>query len=257
MSTEIRAISHDRTNRKTLELVLPFVRPGARVLDVGAGEGYFSQLLGEHARRTLGIEPSSVVHACDLFPGMFRYDAVPCDPIDASGRFPYDDASFDVVASIEVVEHLENQFQFVRELHRVLKPGGRAYVSTPNLLNLNSRLRFLHSGSGLLFDPLPLASNDPVHTSGHIHPITFYYLAYMLHRAGFADVRVHYDRRKRSAAVLAFLLGPFISIGHAGFVRRLRRKSPAVFAENAHLVGEINSWDMQVSRSIIVEGTKR
>jgi hypothetical protein len=42
---EIRPISHRSTNDKVLQLVLPRVKPGIRVADIGAGEGFFSQLL--------------------------------------------------------------------------------------------------------------------------------------------------------------------------------------------------------------------
>jgi SAM-dependent methyltransferase len=161
-----------------------------------------------------------------------------------------------LVCSLEVIEHLEDQFRFARELFRVTRPGGRAIVSTPNVLSANSRYRFLHSGFGVLFDPLPLSSSDPVHTSGHIHPIAFYYLAYLFRRAGFDEVRVHFDRRKRSAVALTVLLGLPIVLGHAAFLRRLRRKAPQVLAENRELLAQMNSWDMLTSRSIIVEGTR-
>ena len=100
-SREIRPISHASTNRRVLELVLPLVQPGTRVLDVGAGEGYFSHLLGEHVTTRFAMSPADVVHACDVHPEFFRYAKVPCATIDASGRLPYDDASFDVVCSLE------------------------------------------------------------------------------------------------------------------------------------------------------------
>jgi SAM-dependent methyltransferase len=254
---EIRRISHESTNRKVLALLARDADlPRHRVLDVGAGEGYFCRLLGERLRGTYGVVPRQVLRACDLYPDAFRYADVPCDRIGAAGRLPYEADSFDAVCSIEVIEHLEDQFHFARELHRVTKPGGRAIVTTPNLLNVNSRLRYLHSGFWLLFDPLPLSAQDPVHTAGHIHPVTFYYLAYLLRRAGFRRVEVHFDRRKTSAVLWALLAGAFILLGHAGFRSRLRRKRPVVYGENAALVAQVNSWDMLTCRSVILEGVK-
>lgn len=254
---EIRRISHDSTNRKVLALL---TRDGnlarRRVLDVGAGEGYFCRLVGEHLRAASGVAPAQVLRACDLYPEAFRYADVPCDRIDASGRLPYDADSFDAVCSLEVVEHLEDQFHFARELHRVTKPSGRAIITTPNLLNVNSRLRYLHSGFWLLFDPLPLSAQDPVHTAGHIHPTTFYYLAYLLHRAGFRRVEVHFDRRKTSAVWWTLLAGAFILLGHAGFRARLRRKRLAVYRENEAWLAKVNSWDMLTCRSVILEAVK-
>jgi SAM-dependent methyltransferase len=101
---EIRPISHQSTNDKVFALVRPYLRGGARVLDVGAGEGYFSKMVGDAVQAELGQPPSGVLAACDLFPQFFRYPGVPCDPINADGSLPYADASFDVVCSLEVIE---------------------------------------------------------------------------------------------------------------------------------------------------------
>ena len=68
---EIRPISHRSTNDKVLQLVVPLVKPGIRVADIGAGEGFFSQLLGEHVKSKLGLKPSDVITACDIFPSTF------------------------------------------------------------------------------------------------------------------------------------------------------------------------------------------
>src|SRR5690606_10957467 len=134
----------------------------ARVVDVGAGNGYFSQALGERLRAR-GLDPAEHLAACDVVPAEFRYAAVRCDPIAADGRLPYADASFDAVVSIEVVEHVENQFAFLRELARIARPGAPVIVTTPNTLNANSRLRTLLQGFPLLFDPLPLDRGDVRH----------------------------------------------------------------------------------------------
>jgi SAM-dependent methyltransferase len=251
----LHAFSHRRTNAKLLELVLADGLAGRRLVDVGAGEGLFTSWLGERLKAQ-GVVPATVLRACDLFPDQFRYPDVPCDPVDVGMRLPYPDAAFDVACSIEVVEHLEDQFHFIRELHRILRPGGRAFVTTPNLLNINSRLRFLRAGFWLLYDPLPLTTREPVHLSGHIHPITFYYLAYLFHRAGFSAVRLHFDRFKKSATALSILLAPVLVLGRLGFTWRLRRKQPAVYRENRHLVSPLNGWQMLRARTVIVEGIK-
>lgn len=255
MADTLRAYSHPSTNRRMLDLIAPTLQADGRVLDVGAGEGFFSQSKGELLQQR-GIAPGARLQACDLFPETFGYGELQCDALDAADAFPYPDATFDAAVSVEVVEHLENQFQFVRELYRVVKPGGVAFVSTPNVTNGNSRLRFLHSGFWLLFDPMPLSSYDPVHTAGHINPVSFYYLAYMFRRAGFTDVRVHVDRHKRSAAALAALVYPFLAVGRVLFRSRLRRLEPDSYRENASLVAELNRWTMLTARSVIVEGRR-
>ena len=252
---EIRRLSHASTNEKVYALIARDGLEGRRVLDVGAGEGYFSRLVGERLKAR-GIAPATVLRACDLYPAMFKYGDVPCDGIDAACALPYADGSFDAACAVEVLELLEDQFHFARELYRVTKPGGHAIVSTPNLLNVNSRLRYLASGFWLLFDPLSLSSRDPVHTAGHIHPVTAYYLTYLFHRAGFAEVRIHFDRHKRSAVAWCVLLAPVLLWGRWRLGARLARKNPAVFSENAGLIATLNGWGMLTSRSVVVEAVK-
>jgi SAM-dependent methyltransferase len=239
-----------------LALALPHVVPGARVLDLGAGEGYFSQLLGEVVRERYHREAAEIICACDAVPEHFRYDALSCDGVGEDGRLPYADGTFDLVCSLEVIEHVEDQFGFLREAFRVLKRDGTLLLSTPNVLNMNSRWRFLHSGFAQLFDPLPLDSRDIVHTSGHIHPVSYYYLAYAVHAAGFRDIAVHFDHVKRSAILQLILFGPAILIGRAGFLLRMDRKRPREMAANREVVSAMNSLAMLTSRSVIVAAKK-
>ena len=256
VENEIRPISHRSTNDKVLQIVLPLLERGIRVADIGAGEGFFSQLLGEHVKSKLGLEPAEVITACDIFPEYFRYPEVSCLKISADGRLPYDDESIDVACSLEVIEHVEDQFAFTRELHRILRPGGLAIISTPNVLNLNSRWRNLHSGFATLFDPLLLSSADPVHTSGHINPVSYYYLAYQLRRAGFASTSVAYDRFKDSARFLLIICGPMIWIGNQLFKLRLSSRKKDVAEENESILSEMWSLGMLTSRSVIAIARK-
>jgi ubiquinone/menaquinone biosynthesis C-methylase UbiE len=106
--------------------------PGARVLDAGCGEGVIVQ---EYAGR-LRIEGVDA---------NFRSDLVREGSVTA---LPYADGTFDEVLCLDVLEHLAfaEQPAALGELHRVLKPGGGALLSVPNLAHLQSRVHFLLQG---------------------------------------------------------------------------------------------------------------
>lgn len=252
----IRPISHQSTNDKVVSLVVRDLGPATRVADVGAGEGYFSSRIGQYVEQNLACQAAEVIYPSDVFPELFRYSAVQCAPIEGDGRLPYEDASIDIACSLEVIEHVEDQFLFTRELFRILRPGGRAIISTPNVLNANSRWRNLHSGFATLFDPLLLSSTDPVHTSGHINPVSYYYLAYQLRRAGFASTHVTYDRFKTSGRLLLALLSPFIYPANWLFRQKLQSRKEAVARENAGILDDLWSSSMLTARSIIVIADK-
>lgn len=226
------------------------------MLDLGAGEGYFSGVVGRYCEETLGVAPATILSACDVTPEIYRYPAVVCERLAADGRLPYPDATFDVVCSLEVLEHVEDQFAYSREVMRVLKPGGAAIISTPNVLNLNSRWRYLHSGFFTLFNPLPLSHVDVVHTSGHIHPVSYYYIVVAFLRAGAATVSVSYDRHKRSAMGLLVFLWPVLFLGGLLFRSKLRRRDPKVHNENAGVLTATGSLGMLTARSVIVRVTR-
>lgn len=247
-------ISHVKTNQKVFDLLHRHDLSNVSILDVGAGEGYFSKLLGESIEGRYSVPPKKILRACDLFPENFKYGGVTCDRVDQSGKLPYEDNSYHYVCSLEVIEHVENQFAFVRELHRVLKKSGRAIITTPNILNINSRIRFLHSGFWLLYDPLSSSTNHPVHD--HINPISLYYLTYMLYKAGFREVHLHFDKVKRSGLIYCFFLYPLLFLAGQGYNRRIKRKYPEIYRENREILRHMNRLPSLVSRTIILEGIK-
>lgn len=111
--------------------------PRGRLLDIPAGEGPVRQ-----AAERLGYR----VVALDLFPapGFRGVRADACAPL------PFAASSFDVVLSMEGIEHFEDQAGFLRECARVLRPGGRLILTTPNVLHLNARLASFLTGQRLL-----------------------------------------------------------------------------------------------------------
>ncbi|MGH3664994.1 MAG: class I SAM-dependent methyltransferase [Egibacteraceae bacterium] len=102
---------------------------GLRVLDAGCGEGYGAAIMAESAAEVVGVELVADVaaHARAAYPDVGFVPADVCD-------LPLDDASFDAVVSLQVVEHLPDPGRFLAETARVLRPGGQFVCATPNRL---------------------------------------------------------------------------------------------------------------------------
>ena len=174
--------------------------PGARVLDIGAGEGALSARL-----QAAGLS----VAACDLVPDHFHVPGVECRRCEPSGALPFPDGQFDLAVAVEVLEHIDGHDRFFAEAARVLKPGGALVFTTPNILSLKSRIRFLFTGSFYSFKPLTPFTRDPVHQ--HISPFTVNRYEWMLSQHGFRVCRVTTDKLQTTSLLLSFL-APVIAL---------------------------------------------
>jgi 2-polyprenyl-3-methyl-5-hydroxy-6-metoxy-1,4-benzoquinol methylase len=151
---------------------------GAKILDAPCGDGEISIELAK-----LGFEISAVDMVDELLPEARTALANRFRIADMTRPLPWPDASFDVILCVEGIEHLEDAFAFLREMHRLLEPGGILIVTTPNIISLRSRTRFF--GSGFYnCDPRPLdeTARHPMH---HIGLRTFSELRYVLQTSGF------------------------------------------------------------------------
>jgi SAM-dependent methyltransferase len=234
-----------------LELLAHVDWENSRLVDVGAGRGHLVHQLGEELEAR-GISPAEHLSACDLIPDSFAYEKITCEQIRPDGSLPFADESFEIVVSIEVIEHVENQFFFWRELARIARPGALVIVTTPNVLNINSRLRYLFTGFPLLFEPLSLDAHDPRRLSGHIHPVTPYYLAYGALRAGLKTPTFHADRVKASAVALALPAWPLLWLGRLRHRLRWQRKQREIFEQNRLLLDTQNGWTLLTCRTAVV-----
>jgi SAM-dependent methyltransferase len=132
-----------RLHRYRYAALLDALRPvpkGAHVLEVGVTPGQCTQLLVEAGYRVSGVDlnPTNRKALWDRLGVEVRQANLEREPI------PFDDNTFEAIVFSEVIEHLVySPLPVLREFHRVLRPGGRAVISTPNELYAKSRMRTL------------------------------------------------------------------------------------------------------------------
>src|SRR5262249_40266134 len=104
-------------------------KPG-KLLDIPSGPGYFAQTA--HA-------PGFDAIAAEIDPSLHVLSGVRYEQVDMAQPMPFPENSFDYIVSIEGIEHVENQYLFLRECYKALKPGGRLFMTTPNVSSLQNR----------------------------------------------------------------------------------------------------------------------
>ena len=218
-------------------------------LDVGSGTG---ELLGL-------IRQRYSVHsfACDYTD---RWMQLPGQEVHIvhldRDPLPFPDGHFSLVTCVETMEHLENFRALIREVFRVLRPGGLAVFSTPNILNVRSRLRYLSSGFYNLFGPVLLDRPEIQGARGHISPINWFYLGHTLASSGFQDLRVSVDKyQRRSFLIFSLLLLP-LRLSNVAVYRRDKNKYKTLNEGNAWMVQRMNSRDLLLGRTLVVSASK-
>lgn len=192
----IRPLAHEVIYAKVARILE--VLPHGTILDVPAGEG----ALAAHLLR-LGLE----VRCCDLHPEIFRLPRVEIKQGDLSDSLPYADSSFDYVACIEGLEHIENPHQALREFNRLLRDRGHLILSIPNTLNIEERFKWLLYGYTSHFKPLSRGYLESLghewvgaeEVALHINPIAYPELRYILEKYGFEILRLYRDKPKKNS----------------------------------------------------------
>lgn len=117
---------------KAYHVAAPLV--SGELLELGCGEGRGVELLLPGCTSYLGLDKIEAVmeRLRQRFPSA-QFESSVFPPI----QLP--DNSFDTVVSFQVIEHIRNDALFLSEIHRILKPGGRALLSTPNIRMTLSR----------------------------------------------------------------------------------------------------------------------
>jgi SAM-dependent methyltransferase len=132
--------------------LLSEVRRGEIALDLGCGAGAFTAVLAGAGAAVVGIEvaETAIVRARTAHPELDLRLA----PID--GPLPLDDGGVELVWASEVIEHVADTERWLREVTRVLAPGGRLLITTPNHPRLALAARGIERYSEPLGDHLHL-----------------------------------------------------------------------------------------------------
>lgn len=136
MSTHERA-HHDEANNVTYqrcqfayEYAIDFIK-GKRVLDVGCGNAYGTALMAKNANEITGLDydQSTIDSNKETYKdiGNLNFQRGTIPPL------PFEDNSFDVITAFQFIEHIEKRNDFLKDCIRVLKPGGKVLVTTPNI----------------------------------------------------------------------------------------------------------------------------
>jgi len=195
---------------------------GKVVVDLPAGDGRMSQALS-----ALG----ATVEPFDLYPEFFKAEGLVCRPADLERDLPIPSGHADYVVFQEGLEHLPDQLRPLREFNRILKPGGRLILTTPNASSLRARLsHFLLEGYFLNKLPINETSAirffDPAarrYYFGHVFLIGAQRLRILARVAGFKVARVH-PNRYSVASVLLGVLYPVLWLTNLWAYRQTRQR---------------------------------
>jgi len=206
---------------------------------------------------------------CDLYPEFFGIEGIRCQKADLASTLPLADGSADVVLCQEGIEHLADQLHAFREFNRVLKPGGKLLITTPNISNLRAKIGLLCTGAEV-FSQLPPTEADAIWFGenrsdqfyfGHVFLISLQRLRVLGSIAGFQLRCIHPTRASWGCVMLCGLF-PLMALANLYAYWRCRRRfghvdpswAGAVYAQVAKLNLHPN---VLFGKHLFVEFTKR
>lgn len=153
------------------------------LVDIGCGNGG----LWPHVNSYIGSYTGIDIICYDGFPRHLPFIQHNLEV----GDIPLAEAAIDIVVSVETIEHVENPRAFMRELTRLVKPGGWVVVTTPNQLSLLSKLTLLFKNQFNAFQDAP--GQYPAHITALLE-IDLYRTAA---ESGLENIKIYYSNQGR------------------------------------------------------------
>jgi len=196
-----------------------------RVLDIPCGQGALADRL-----RKQGFK----IFCGDYDSDNYRIQGGHLLRLDLNCNLPYKDDTFDCVTSVEGIEHIENPHLLIREIVRVLKGGGHLVITTPNIMNIKSRLYFLLRSYFTDFKHFSQPEDQRELLGLHINPIPFGELNYILKKYGFQIKTISCNKFTKKYPLLMPFLKPLIYM-----MTRKKNKEADILLRKELLDGDI------------------
>lgn len=222
------------------------VPSGKKLLDLSSGDGDTSEMLARQGYQVV---------ATDYGPQRPMRGVARVAGVDLNSFLPFRAASFDAVDLVEVIEHIENQAQLIREIARVLKPNGVVLITTPNVLNVMSRLRFLFTGF-VRGRVRPVHHTSKPRPAPNIYLLHFYELYYLLFHYGFEIAELKKARIKFAARLFTILFWPFMWLFSLIAVIKAE-KDPVQRRLNWQILAYLFHPALLLSDNLVVKARKR
>jgi 2-polyprenyl-3-methyl-5-hydroxy-6-metoxy-1,4-benzoquinol methylase len=170
--------------RKMARIIDSLNLENKNIFDIGCYDGTFLDIIENRNNNFFGLEASDwgVERCCEKNINVQQYF------FNDKNKLPYENNFFDVVIAGEIIEHIYDTDFFLEEIYRILKPGGKVLVSTPNIASLGRRL-FLLFGINPIIELSPNESDS----SGHIRYFTFKTLRRLLQKHKFGVIGIKSD----------------------------------------------------------------
>lgn len=158
-----------------IDVALKIDRGGHRLLDIGCGDGTLGYFAKEKYKEVYGVD--IVEGALEIA----RKRGLTTIRVNLNEeKLPFDEQFFDTVTCLDVIEHIFDPRNLIKEISRVLKTEGIAIISSPNTRHLSRVLSLLVKGR------FPKTSGDEEgYDGGHIHYFTYKDLEALLEQNGF------------------------------------------------------------------------
>jgi methionine biosynthesis protein MetW len=160
------------------------------VLDIGCGNGHFLELIKDNFEFLYGVDVSqnSINQAINRFKNTPHEKQVSFEVQNIEEGLNFKADTFNAITMLAVLEHLFDPFFVLKEVHRILKPGGTLIIDVPNIAYIKHRFK-------LLFGKLPITSSphnwpEIGWDCGHLHYFTQRSFTDLLTYSGFKIIKI-------------------------------------------------------------------
>ncbi|MDK2849908.1 MAG: hypothetical protein PWR32_575 [Candidatus Woesearchaeota archaeon] len=157
------------------------LNPDAEILIVGAGKGNLDRLLIKENFRN--------ITSVDINKENYKISGTTFYQFDLNNDWNFDNKKYDLILAVEIIEHIYSTEHFIQQIKRKLKKNGIAIITTPNVLEKNSRLAFCILGR------LSYFNDKDITRTGHINPIFPHILKWHLKKNQLKIIKETYNRK--------------------------------------------------------------